>query len=121
MWWNGDEVCNIYLIPRMKRPTLTAFFLALALFVPLFASAQGSDETATADISGTWILDVEKSYAKVDRSKVSSYTLKISQAGDVIRLVWDYTIEGRRSFYSEILIANGNTIKYPRTGNGPFF
>lgn len=86
--------------------------LVLTLGTVLLTSSAVSAQRSTTEgpvpnISGTWTIDAEKSYSKTERRKVTDFSLIITQRDDEIRLEWDYTIDGRRSNYSEKLFPDG--------------
>jgi hypothetical protein len=85
------------------------------------AQKKASEKPTLPDFSGVWVLDAEKSFSKNERKKLSDYTLTITQSDVVIKLVWDYTIDGRRSYYSETLYADGRNDEADRTRGGDSF
>src|SRR5689334_1175988 len=91
-------------------------YLALiVLFFISFCSVEGTGQTTSSatldDFAGKWKIDFEKSYSKSERRKVSNYNVEIFVSGDRIKLNWDYTIDSRRSHFSEEFVVDGKEQK----------
>jgi hypothetical protein len=85
------------------------------LLVSAKAQDKPLDQSNLPDFSGNWAIDLEKSFSKSERRKVSNYELRVAQKDVEIHLYWNYTIGGRTSKFSELLYADGRKDTVSRT------
>jgi hypothetical protein len=89
---------------------LSIFFLLIASFSFSIAAQEKKKENEASgkpNLSGTWIIDKEKSYSKSsERKKVDYYKLIISHSGEEIKIARNYSFNNQRSSFTEILFTD---------------
>ncbi len=101
-----------------EQAKMLGLAFALLMIASTSAYAQKEPGLTIESLSGTWVIDAEKSFSRSERTKLASYTLRIVISDIKVTLFWDYTIDGKRSNYSEELRADGREFEYPRTRGG---
>jgi hypothetical protein len=84
------------------------FFLLMCLSFSVSAQEKKENESQEKpNLSGTWVIDKEKSYPKSsERKKVDYYRLIISHSDEEIKIARDYSFNNQRSSFTEILFTD---------------
>ena len=93
------------------RPT---FILILLAFSCTVAIGQTASPVTLTDFTGSWSVDLEKSFTRVEREKLTDYRVIVTEADGELTVDSLFTLDGIASSIREVFLIDKNEHRYVR-------